>query len=304
MVIGLDLGGTNIHAGIVDSNGELHEFAVQNYTHGSYKLILQELIDLIRRMQKNCPSVTKIGLVCAGQVDSSRGILLNPVNIKGITEAPLGHDIAVATGLSVSMENDAVGAALAEGWTGLASHAKSFITVTLGTGVGTGVIFNEQVFRAGLDLGCEWGHISMAPEGLFTCGCGNPGCIETFCSATALLRLARNSGIDARSAQEVSQLADAGDSTALKVFSTFAGYLAQALYNYIIILNPEIIVLSGGLAGATHLFLSETCELLQDKFKHRPYMLPPQGVHASTFSDRAGVLGAAYLCMENRRIRV
>ncbi len=303
VVIGVDLGGTNIHAGVVAGNGSLREFVVRPYEQGSAAKVLEALSESILALKDRYPQVRKVGVVAAGQVDRRTGSILKPVNIAGVDRLPLVEALEESTGLSVVCDNDAVGAALAEGWVGKAKDAQTFITVTMGTGIGTGVIIDRRVFRGGLDLGCEWGHVAMGRDSLYRCGCGNPGCIETWCSAPALVYEARAKGMVVDSAMEVCRRAENDDPLAGEVMEEFAQHVALALYSYTIILNPEIIVIGGGLSASAYLFLPKARELLIEKLRSRPYMMPPGGVVCSSFPGDAGVLGAAYLCSEGGRIR-
>ena len=303
MVIGVDLGGTNIHAGVVAGDGTLREFLTRPYEQGSAAKVLEALSDAIRTLKDQYPQVRKVGVVAAGQIDRRTGTILKPVNIAGVDKLPLVQALEENTGLRVVCDNDAVGAALAEGWIGKAKNAATFIAVTMGTGIGTGVVIDKRIFRGGLDLGCEWGHVGMSHDSLYRCGCGNLGCTETWCSASALVQQARAKGMVVDSAMEVCRRAENDDPLAGEVMDEFARYLALALYNYTVILNPEVIVIGGGLSASSYLFLPKARELLSERLRSRPYMLPPEGVVCSSFPGDAGVLGAAYLCMEGGRIK-
>lgn len=303
MVIGVDLGGTNIHAGVVAGDGSLREFVVRAYEQGSAAKVLEALSDAILTLKEQYPQVRKVGVVAAGQVDRRTGTILKPVNIAGVEKLALIENLEESTGLSVVCDNDAVGAALAEGWIGKAKDAATFISVTMGTGVGTGVVIDKRVFRGGLDLGCEWGHVAMGRDSLYRCGCGNLGCIETWCSAPALVHQARAKGLVVDSAMEVCRRAENDDPMAGEVMEEFAQHVALALYSYTIILNPEVVVIGGGLSASAYLFLPKARELLIERLRSRPYMMPSGGVVCSSFPGDAGVLGAAYLCFEGGRIK-
>jgi predicted NBD/HSP70 family sugar kinase len=130
------------------------------------------------------------------------------------------------------------------------------------------------------------------------------GCIETYCSATALVYLARDSGMNnISSARDVCRLAEEDDAPALSVLDKYSRFLATALYNYIIILNPEMIVLGGGLSTSARLFLPKAKQYLKTFFNEREDIKPGEIV-ATSFPDQAGIIGAAYLCMEHKRIAV
>jgi glucokinase len=304
MVIGIDLGGTNIHAGVVNSSGSIIEYVTRPYSKGECDVVMGAIIETVNDLKQKHPEVKRAGLVSAGNVDRKRGLLLYPVNIKGLTEVPVVEILQEKTGLSVFCENDAVGATLAEGLVGKAASTSSYITVTLGTGVGTGCVLHNHVLHGGLNLGCEWGHVTMGMDSVYRCGCGNYGCIETFCSATALLEIARHEGLKAETPKDVCAMAASGDTLAGKIMDMYSHYLGRALYNYAVMLNPEIIVLAGGLSKSADLFLFKATEILRQMFSSRPYMFPPKGIACSEFPDKAGVLGAAYLCIEGGRIKI
>jgi len=303
MVIGVDLGGTNIHAGVVAGDGGLRDFLVRPYEQGSASKVLEALSESIRILKDQYPQVRKVGVVAAGQVDRRTGSILKPVNIAGVDKLAVVDTLEESTGLSVVCDNDAVGAALAEGWIGKAKDAATFITITMGTGIGTGVVIDKRVFRGGLDLGCEWGHVAMGRDSLYRCGCGNLGCIETWCSAPALVYQARAKGMVVDSAMDVCGRAETDDPLAGEVLDEFAQHVALALYSYTLMLNPEVIVIGGGLSASSYLFLPKARELLNERLRSRPYMIPPGGVVSSSFPGDAGVLGAAYLCFEGGRIK-
>ena len=302
MVIGIDLGGTNIHAGVVDNDGNIIDYVARPYSKGECDVVMGAVVETVLGLKKKHPEAKRAGIVSAGQVDRKRGLLLYPVNIQGLTEVPVVEILQERTGLVLFCENDAVGAALAEGWVGMAASSSTFITVTLGTGVGTGAVLHNKVVHGGLNLGCEWGHIAMGFDSVYRCGCGNFGCIETFCSATALTNLAVSEGLEVKTAKDVCLLASSGNTLALNVLEKYSAYLGIALYNYTIILNPEVIIIAGGLSKSSELFLGKAIEKLREMLRSRPYMFPPKGIACSTFPDHAGVLGAAYLCMEKGRI--
>ncbi len=302
MVIGIDLGATNIHAGLVDKDGNVSEHVVRGYAERSKHAVVDTLLEVVSSLKSKDSSVQKIGLVCPGPVDIDAGLLMNVTNMPSWGILPIKSMVRDATGMDVCLDNDAVGAALAEAWVGKARGLDTFITVTLGTGVGTGVVLNRKVFRGGRRKGTEWGHVIMSRQGLYRCGCGNDGCIETMCSATALVMLAIEKGLDVTSAVDVCSAAENQDRTALDVMDEYSFNLARALYNYIMVLGPEIVVLCGGLSASHGLFLPRVREYLKELFTGKEYMMPPLGVEVTDYPNHAGIIGAAYLCMEDRHI--
>ena len=302
-MIGFDLGATNLHAGVVSETGQLQDVLIRQYPGNDFDTVISLVCETVAKFRNRFPDISRMGVVCPGQVQVDQGLLINPINMDGWGSVALVKILEEKTGLRVFLDNDAVGAALAEGWIGQARDMQTYICVTLGTGVGTGVVIDGRVFRGAGGYGCEWGHIAMEADGPYECGCGNRGCIETHCSATALVRLAADNGIAAATAREVCNLADAGNGAALRTMEVFSQYLAQALYNYIMILNPETVVLCGGLSAAAPLFLARVKESVAARLSRRRHMLPSGGVRVSGFSDESGIIGAAYLCLEEGRIK-
>ncbi len=299
LYIGIDLGGTNLHAGVVSEEGQLLTTNVATHLGAD---VLAELKAAVSELKQAFPDVKGLGLAVPGQIEPRTGELLLVTNLRSLEGLNLGRELASLTGLPVRVENDAVAAALAEGWVGQARAAATYLSLTLGTGVGSGVVVNGRVFKGGGSYGSEWGHLPLESEGFFRCGCGNAGCIETFCSATALLRLAQSRGLEVETARQVCDLAHASDSGALEVIAVFAGHLARALYAYTLILGPEMIVIGGGLAQAAELYLPQVRAALAASLANRAYMLPE--IRVSDFASEAGIIGAACLCRANGRIRV
>lgn len=299
MFIGIDLGGTNLHAGVVGADGRLLRTNVAKHLGSN---VLAEIKAAVNELKRAFPEVRGLGLAVPGQIDQRSGELLLVTNLRSLEGLNLGRELAAMTDLPVRVENDAVAAALAEGWVGQASAASTYLSLTLGTGVGSGVVANGRVFKGGGGYGSEWGHLPLAGEGYFRCGCGNAGCIETFCSATALVKLAQRRGIETESARKVCDLATAGDELALAVMDVFAAQLARALYAYTMILGPELIVIGGGLARGAELFLPAAQAMLEQSLASRPYMLPQ--IKVSDFASEAGIIGAACLCRADSRIQV
>jgi len=304
VVIGIDLGATNIHAGVIDEEGTIIEEEVKKAHYDIGKdAVIGQLIDIIQSFHHKFPTIKKAGFVCPGPMDIKEGVLLNLTNHSDWGVIPIVDILKDSTGLDITFDNDATGAALAEGWVGRAKDLSTFMAITLGTGVGTGIVLGGKVYRSTTG-GSEWGHIMMSLDGSYKCGCGNMGCIETYCSATALVYLARDSGMNnIASARDVCLLAEEDDALALSVLDKYSRFLAIALYNYIIILNPEMIVLGGGLSTSARLFLPKAKQYLKT-FLHEREDIKPVEIVATSFPDQAGIIGAAYLCMEHKRIAV
>lgn len=291
--MGVDLGGTNIHAGVVTSDGRLVESIVRPHDGGDG--VLDQLVSVVGELKQRWPRVQRMGLACPSRMDRERGVLLNTMNIPSLQDVPVVALLEAETDLEVTLEHDAAAAALGEGWVGSARDVQTYLVLTLGTGVGTGVVINGEVFRGPRGTGCEWGHLFLDEEGPYRCGCGNVGCIETLCSATALVHLARGEGCVVTEARDVCSAAREGDAGALAALDRYAAGLARALHTYTLILAPELVILSGGLAAACDLFLPRTEKLLAASL--RGMDCDPPELVVSGLPDSAGLLGAARMCL-------
>ena len=213
---------------------------------------------------------------------------------------PLAETISNRLKLHTVLENDATAAAIGEHWLGSSKGARNSVFATLGTGVGGGLILNGEPYRGVDGTAGEIGHICVEPEGLL-CGCGSRGCVEQYASATAIVRIARellagdsNSALSANSdltSKAVYEAAVGGDQVAVNSFRVMGKYLGIAFADLVDVLNPELIVVGGGAAGAWDFFIeSVRSEIRQRAFKH-----PADRVQVvrATLGDTAGILGAA-----------
>ena len=200
--IGLDIGGTSIKAGAADSNGApLAEARREQRERDGYENLLARCVDLVRELAQD-PVRDPLGLGVPGLVASDRGLVLESPNLPELDGRELARDLANQLGRpagSVGLENDANAAAVGEGWVGAGREFEDFLLVTLGTGIGGGLIQGGELVR-GAGMAGEIGHVKIARQdaaGLTECGCGRRGCLETFASATAAERRAREAGLPA-----------------------------------------------------------------------------------------------------------
>jgi glucokinase len=312
-IVGVDLGGTTTKIAFINLTGEiLHKWEIptdnanegQNITSNIANAINQKLADLNEQKSK----LIGIGMGAPGPMDYETGVVLNVVNLGWKDNFPLQESLHSLTALPVVIENDANCAALGEMWNGAGKGAKDLVCVTLGTGVGGGVIANGDIVRGINGAAGEIGHITSIPFGGAPCNCGKSGCLETIASATGIVRLAKNelSKADAKgqlaailsengkiTAKDVFDSARNGDELAKKIVDEVAFHLGFVLANIANTLNPETIVLGGGVSRAG--------DLLLDAVKVNFSMFAFSAVRDSTtlslatLGNDAGAIGAAWL---------
>ncbi len=302
--LAIDLGGTKILVGVVNHRGQISDLARESVDlSNGYKGLVRQMVRLTQ------PLVAKHKLrsgavAAAGPLDPVRGLLLNPTNLKGGDKfwgvSPIVRDISRALKIPVRLENDAAAAALAESWIGEARRYKNLAIVTLGTGLGLGIIANGTLVRAGQNLHTEGGHITLNYlEKEWQCGCGNYGCAEAYLSGANFTKnLSRLWGRHNLQGHEVVAAARAGEADALRAFDEYGKKLGYFLYSQVMLFAPEVVVLSGGFSNAYDLFLKRTESHLGNLLKmHRVGvdMLPKLKI--SKFRDEAGLLGAAFVAL-------
>jgi glucokinase len=227
-------------------------------------------------------------------------------NLPALNNFPISETLESVLGVKVTLENDANAAAIGENWLGASKGCADSIMVTLGTGVGGGIIINNRLVRGAGGAAGEIGHICVEPFGA-PCNCGSRGCLEQYASATAIVRLAEilkpkylQSNLNHASpltARDLYQAAtDESDELALEVFRLMGFYLGLALSDLINILNPEIIVIGGGVSAGSHLFMPH----LQATIRERSYSKDMQSskVELALLGDDAGLIGAAKLAFD------
>lgn len=312
-IVGVDLGGTTTKLAFINLNGEiLHKWEIptdnsnegQNITTNIANAINQKLEEL--KEQKT--NLIGIGMGAPGPIDYETGVVLNVVNLGWQDNFPLQESLHSLTGLPVAIENDANCAALGEMWNGAGKGASDLVCVTLGTGVGGGVIANGNIVRGINGAAGEIGHITSIPFGGAPCNCGKSGCLETIASATGIVRLAENELSKPESkgelavifakngkvtAKDVFDSARNGDELATKVLNEVTFHLGFALSNIANTLNPEMIVLGGGVSRAGDILLDS----IKENFSKFTFSAARDSTNLSlaTLGNDAGAIGAAWL---------
>lgn len=299
-VIGIDLGGTKIAAAVVNEKGKIiREMKEPTNLSGGWPKLKLQIATICRELMKE-KGIKAIGVGSAGPLHAPSGKLLDPTNFgwKDRLTVTLTRDLQSALKIPVVLENDAAAAALAESWKG--KSGKNSVVLTLGTGLGIGVIADGRLVRGGRGLHPEGGHLLLRPgDKSALCGCGNFGCAEAFLSGKNFsARCAHKLQRPGLTGEELSQLAREKDSKALAVFEEYAELLAEYLHNIVVLYYPEKVVLTGSFAEASPFFLPSTEEKLRALLSRRLKSVPllPK-IQPSILGNKAGVLGAAYIAL-------
>lgn len=303
-VLAGDLGGTNLRIAAVDPTGRLL-FRVEADTprHTDETRIVETAVTLAERCREQLHSnPLALGFAIPAIMKGDEERIFSSPNLPELGGTPLARSLEEKLGFPVVLENDATAAAIGEYWLGASRNYRSSICVTLGTGVGGGIIIDGEPLRGPDGTAGEIGHICVEPLGP-PCGCGSNGCVEQYSSASAIVRIANElkgefpesklSGIDEFNSLKVFQLGKAGDGLCIEVFKRAGAYLGIALAGLINVLNPEAIVIGGGAAEGWDLFI----DAARAEIGKRAFREPAERariVRASLGSD-AGIVGAAYL---------
>lgn len=302
---GLDLGGTKVLGVVLDDDGAiLGEQRTDTPDEG------EALVEALARMADELPATPAVGVGAAGMVDRD-GVVRYAPNVPGLREFPLRARLEAALGRPVVVENDANAAAWGEAAHGAARGWRDALVITLGTGIGGGIITGGRLYRGGNGFAAEIGHFQLVSNGPM-CACGEPGHWEAVASGTALGRLARERAEDglaqavlelagsdpaAVTGEHLSQAALAGDGEALGILAEFADLVALGLAGLANILDPEGVVVGGGLVALGETLLAP----VRDGFRRHieaPDHRPEIAVVAAELGERAGAIGAAALARE------
>jgi len=307
-IVGVDLGGTNYAVGLVDENGKiLARTDGETKVHEGPDAVVERLARSILSLSEG-NSVLAVGIGSPGSIDHVAGVVKFSPNFPGWIDFPLGEKIEKLTSLKVFVENDANAYALGERTFGVAKGLDHVVCLTLGTGIGGGVITHGVLLRGSTGIGAELGHMNIMPNGP-KCGCGARGCLEALASATAIKNfvregferhrdssLFRNKTAEEVTPKDVFDHAKMGDQFALEIFNIVVDALAAAVGSLINIFNPQIVVLGGGMANAGEFLLAPVEERAKNYVL--PTMLNTYRIALSQLGKDAGILGAASIVYE------
>ena len=309
VVAAVDVGGTTIKAGAVTTDGTiLCRCELPTPAQEQPAEIVAQISRSVDQLYARAPDLRAIGIGIAGQLDANREILISSPNLPCITNLPLQRMLTDATGLPAAIENDANAAALGERWRGCARSVDNLVLLTIGTGIGSGLILNGRLWTGELGKGGELGHLPVMINGA-RCGCGSRGCLETVSSGLALVSAAHR-GVSRGTPTSLQDLADpgaitprllhehalAGDRFCRSLFDRAARYLGMAIAAVNNLLDIHTFVVGGGVSPALDLMLPAMMRAARARmFAHsRPHL---QIIPAELGND-AGMLGAACLALQ------
>lgn len=288
-VVGIDLGGTKIMAGVFSEGVIKAKVTVPTPEEGGQAVIEAMAQAAEAAIEAGGVAVQAIGLGTPGPLDFKRGRIKFAPNIANFTDFPIVERLEQATGYKVYMENDANAAALAEHKLGAAQGAESTLYMTVSTGVGGGFVWGNKVLRGVNGQGGEIGHITMLPGGP-SCGCGLDGCLEALATGPAMERMALASFKREMNTRELFALFQQGDPRASRIVLQAASWVGIALASLVKCYDPEVVVLGGGVAlNAGQAYLDEVLRAYQRYMEN--WITPP--LHLAKLGSEAGLLGAA-----------
>ncbi len=313
-IVGIDLGGSSIKAAVVTFDGGiLTKGVAETMVSEGREKVAKRISTLIRELTRGETGIA-VGIGSPGSVDRKKGIVRFSPNFPDWNHFPLKDRIEEATGCPTYVENDAKAAALGEKWFGLAKGIDHFLVITLGTGVGGGIMSHGQLITGADGMGGELGHVNAIPDGAL-CGCGSKGCLETVASNTGMRRMALEgknrfpnslifelSGDSRFGAREIFLAYSRKDRLAELIVRQFCSGLGRAIGSFVNIFNPRLVILTGGISQAAPFFLEEVVNVanehvflsLMHSFEVRP----------SDLRENAAILGAASVALENLSIRL
>jgi glucokinase len=308
LAIGVDIGGTKVAGGVVDEHGRVLD-RTRRFTPGTDVAATEATIAEVVAELSARNEVAAVGIGAAGWIASDQATVLFAPHLAWRNE-PLRDALSQAIGLPVLVENDANAAAWAEYRFGAARNAPVAVMVTLGTGIGGGLVVGGQLYRGGYGVACEYGHMSIVPDGR-RCACGNRGCLEMYASGTALAHDARELAAVAPVAAErllqlaggdperltgllVTEAAREGDPAAVEIYTTMGRWLGCGLANLAAVLDPTVFVIGGGVSEAGELLLRPTQQSFAETLTGRGFR-PAAEIHLAELGPEAGLIGASDL---------
>lgn len=308
--IGVDVGGTNIKIALVDKTGSIvYSDTVPTRAEMGYEYTINNMkkaiSDLMTQTKVAKEDISGIGFGFPGQIDCDNGVVLLAPNIPGWVNVPIAKIIEKEFSIPVKVDNDVRCAALAELNYGAGKGAMNLVCITVGTGIGSGLIINGKIVRGAKNVAGEIGHIKLQMHDGPMCGCGDTGCLEAFASGPAIVAMAQEyiSGGKSTKYRElanpditpyiVAEAAKQGDVVAKRIFETIGEYIGIGLVSVINLLNPEKIVIGGGVADAGELLFAPIRRTIEQRAM--PIQAKAVQVVHAELGNTAGVIGASLL---------
>jgi glucokinase len=308
LTIGVDIGGTKVSAGVVDLDGNIISSDRRSTPVSGGVELIATITDLIKSLQER-HEIAGIGISIAALISADQGTIVGAPNIANLSKLNFVEELKKSFNMPVVAENDANSAMWAEYKFGNAKNLNPVMFFIIGTGMGGGLVIDGKLFKGANGIGAEFGHMIVQPNGI-KCGCGANGCIEQYASGSALMRYAKEEmKADPIKAKELLKYSDAsgdisgatlttaakqGNEIALSAFNKQADWLGSACASYTLLLDPQAIVIGGGVVEAGELFLNPV-RLAMEKY------MPFAGTHslpkiiAAKYGNDAGLIGAADL---------
>ena len=311
--IGIAVGGTNVKIALVDDNGKIiYSNSVPTYAKMGYEYtvnnIKQAIKDLMKETNTTPSDIEGIGFDFPGQVDCKTGVVKLAPNIPGWVNVPIAQMIEDEFHIPTRIDNDVRCAALGELKFGAGRGCENFICITVGTGIGSGIVINGKVVRGATNAAGELGHIKLQMNGGPICGCGDTGCLEAFASGPAIVAMAQEYIKGGKSTKfremaaveggeitpyMVAKAAEEGDPVAKRIFEIVGEYIGIGLTSVINLLNPERVIIGGGVAESGELLLGP----IRKTIKERAMVVAGNAVEIvpAQLGNSAGVIGASML---------
>lgn len=312
MLIGIDVGGTNLRLGVIKSKegalqlleevrfrADFSQICKAHSPQQAWQHILNTTADAIQTVRQRYPDVSAVGIGFPGFINPVSQKIAQSPNLPGLSDVDLSADLSQLIGLPVVVENDALAAAFGEYANQHFAQGTNLIYVGLGTGVGGGLILNGQPFQGDHGVAMEVGHIIVQPNGRL-CGCGNSGCVEQYASASGLAKTYFETTNQRCTAAEIAAQAHQGNQNALFAYALAGSTLAQALAHTLKVIDVKHLVVGGGMSAAWPFMQAAfQQQLMQDLI---PVLRGQLNIVISTMGDQAGMIGAAMLAQQKAGI--
>jgi len=310
--LGIDIGGTDIKGGTVNKNGSIiNEMTITSEVEKGVDHVLERITDLVRQLEQSAGeknTIAGVGLGIPGQIDFDNQILLNSPNLPLFKNIDVPSRLKSSLHLPVVWDNDANLAALGEFTYGAGKNVSEMMMITLGTGIGSGLILRNEIYHGCKGFGGEFGHLSINPDGP-KCNCGSHGCVEAYAGTKGIIRtfeeitkagtrtLLNKDDIKELTPKKISKAAEKGDQAAAETYNKVGFYIGVGLAGVVNLLNLEMIVVGGGIAKAGNLILDPVRKAVKE------YTLEDPGdiinIVPAKLGNKAGLIGAAHLAFLN-----
>lgn len=301
-ILAFDIGGTNIKYGLVERGKIVDRGSFPTHAEEGKDFVIAKLLDLIN-VKKNV--IDGVGLAVAGLVDHEKGVVYEPPNLPGWNEVPIKEMIESKTGKPTFVLNDANAFVLGEWQFGVGKDEANVIGITLGTGVGGGIIANRKLLLGRVHFAAEIGHMVIDPSGP-VCNCGQRGCWESYLGSAYFSKRAKvflqryGITLEEYSPKELREIAAQGCEPAKLLWEEFGYYLAIGLVNLTHIFDPDIFVIGGGVSNAFELFIGNTEKILEERVMG--YSRRELKIRKSLLGDDSALLGAYYFAHEEGKV--